>query len=138
MRRLLVLAMALTTTLTAAGCSDTTGPAGSLAGTYSLRSVDGSPLPVTYFYAGYTDEIVAGRIDLDAQGNYVGTTTYRRTYTSGQAPIQFDDTIIGYWTLSGNQLTLVDTQSGAQYFGTVSGSTITINDPYNGNQVYSK
>jgi hypothetical protein len=132
------MALVLATTLTAAGCSDSTGPAGALAGTYTLRSIDGSPLPVAYFGPGYTDEVIAGRIDLDAQGNYIGTTTYRRTYTSGPPPAQFDDTIIGYWTLSGNQITLVDTQSGVQYYGTVSGSTITISDPYNGTQVYSK
>jgi hypothetical protein len=137
MRRLLVFAAILATTLTAAGCTDTTNPANSLAGTYTLRTVDGSPLPITYVNAGYTDQLIAGRIDLDAQGNYIGTTTYRRTYT-GQAPVQFDDTIVGYWTLSGNQLTLVDSQTGTQYFGTVSGSTITIDDPYAGVQVFSK
>jgi hypothetical protein len=127
MRRLLVLAMALTTTLTAGGCSDSTSPGNSLSGTYTLRSVNGQPLPATFASPGYSLEVLSGRIDLDAQGNYSGTTTYRETYT-GQQPDTYTDTILGYWTLSGNQITLVDTQTGDQYFGTVSGNDITLTD----------
>src|SRR5882757_3570569 len=74
MRRLLVLAMALTATLTTVGCSDSTGPAGSLAGTYALRQVNGVTPPVTVIATtGYSLEVLAGSIVLDAQGNYTGT-----------------------------------------------------------------
>jgi hypothetical protein len=137
MRRLLVLAMALTTTLTAVGCSDSTGPAGSLAGTYSLRSVNGSQPPVTIISGGgYSLEVLSGNIVLDAQGNYTGTVRYRET-EPGLQPVQYDDTIIGYWTLSGNELTLTDSQTGDKYFATVSGSQITLSDgTYT--EVYSK
>ena len=74
---------------------------------------------------------------LDAQGNYTGTIRYRETY-SGSAPTQYDDTIVGYWTLSGNQLTLVDTQTSTSYYGTVSGSTITLTDGSGYTEVYGK
>jgi hypothetical protein len=130
--------MALTTTLTAVGCSDSTGPAGSLAGTYSLNSVNGVTPPI--FVIGgpgstYTEEVIGGSIVLDTQGNYTGTTRYRDT-NAGQQTV-FDDTIIGYWTLSGNSLTLTDSQTGDQYIGTVSGNTITLsNSGYT--EVYSK
>jgi hypothetical protein len=139
MKRLLVLAMALATTLTAAGCSDSTGPAGSLAGTYSLSSINGVTPPVIVSggpSTGFTEEVIGGSIVLDTQGNYTGTIRYRDTYTN-QQPTVFDDTIYGYWTLSGSQLTLTDSATGIQYFGTVSGNTITLN---NGGytEVYSK
>jgi hypothetical protein len=138
MRRLLVLATILATTLTAAGCSDTTNPANSLAGTYTLRTVNNVQVPVTVSASpGFTSEVLAGSIELDAQGNYIGTITYRDTY-SGQQPTVYNDTIIGYWSLSGNQLTLVDSQTGAQYFATVSGSTITLSDNSGYTEVYSK
>jgi len=139
MRRLLALAMVLATTLTAAGCSDSTGPADSLAGTYSLSSVNGITPPVTVIGgpgAGYTEEVIGGSIVLDTQGNYTGTIRYRDTYTN-QPPTVFDDTIVGYWTLSGTTLTLTDSQTGDQYFGTVSGRTITLsNSGYT--EVYTK
>ena len=139
MRRLLVLAMALTATLTAVGCSDSTGPAGSLAGTYSLNSINGVTPPVIVSggpSTGFTKEVIGGSIVLDAQGNYTGTIRYRDTY-SGQQPTVFDDTIYGYWTLSGNQLTLTESATGIQYFGTVSGSSITLNNS-GYTEVYSK
>ena len=137
MRRLLALAMVLTTTLTAVGCSDSTSPANSLAGTYSLRTVNGAQLPVTIISSpGYTSEVLAGSIVLDTQGNYTGTIRYRDTY-SGQQPTQYDDTILGYWTLSGSQLTLTDSQTGDQYLATVSGGTITLNGS-GYSEVYSK
>jgi uncharacterized lipoprotein NlpE involved in copper resistance len=130
--------MALTTTLTAVGCSDSTGPAGSLSGTYSLRTVNGAQVPVSVISTvGYSLDVIAGSIALDAQGNYTGTIRYRETY-SGQQPTQYDDTIVGYWTLSGNQLTLTDSQTGDQYFGTVSNSTITLTDGSGYTEVYSK
>jgi uncharacterized lipoprotein NlpE involved in copper resistance len=138
MRRLLVLAMALATTLTAAGCSDSTGPGDSLAGTYSLRTVNNTQVPVTVISGGgYSLEVLSGSIALDAQGNYTGTVRYRETDV-GQAPVQYDDTIYGYWTLSGNTLTLTDSQTGDQYFGTVSGSTITLSDGSGYTEVYTK
>jgi hypothetical protein len=130
MKRLLVLAMALATTLTAASCSDSTGPAGSLAGTYSLSSINGVTPPVIVSggpSTGFTEEVIGGSIVLDTQGNYTGTIRYRDTYTN-QQPTVFDDTIYGYWTLSGSQLTLTDSATGIQYFGTVSGNTITLNN----------
>lgn len=139
MRRLLVLALAAATTMAAAGCSDSTGPGDSLAGSYSLRTVNGSSLPVTVVVsAGYQLDVIGGSINLDAQGNYTGITTYRETY-SGQPSTQYNDTITGYWTLTGNQLTLVDNSTGATYTGTVSGSSITLNDQGSGyTEFYSK
>jgi hypothetical protein len=128
MRRLLVLATALATTLTVAGCnSDSTAPGASLAGTYTLQTVNGLPLPVTVSRTGpYSKDVVAGQIVLDANGNYTGVTTYSE-YNNGTFIGQYTDRITGYWTLSGSQLTLVDA-SGASgpYNATVSGNQLTV------------
>jgi hypothetical protein len=141
MKRLLVLALSLAMTVTAAGCTDATGPQGALSGTYTLRSVNGSTLaPWTIVNTPqYTSEVLSSAVMLDANGNYSSVTHYRDTY-SGQAPTLVDDTITGYWTLSGSQLTLTDTTVPSQpftYYATISGSTITFNDNV-GVSVYSK
>jgi hypothetical protein len=128
MRRLLVLATVLATTLTVAGCNnDSTAPGASLAGTYTLQTVNGFPLPFTVTSSGpYSSDVIAGQIVLDANGNYTGVTTYN-DYSSGTLVGQRNDTITGYWTLSGSQLTLVDAsgQSGP-YYATVSGNQLTV------------
>jgi hypothetical protein len=140
MKRLLVFAMVLATTLTAAGCSDSTGPAGSLAGTYTLQSVNGVAPPVTVAGipgSGRTLDVIAATILLDAQGNYTSTTRYRDSYTTPQLT-QYDVTIAGYWTLSGNQLALTDTQTGSTIYATVSGNSISFTDDLGLVEVYSK
>jgi len=100
--------------------------------------VNGVTPPVTVIATtGYSLDVLAGSIVLDEQGNYTGTIRYRETY-SGSAPTQYDDTIFGYWALSGNQLTLTDSSTGDQYFGTVSGGTITLTDGSGYTESYSK
>jgi hypothetical protein len=127
MRRLLVLAMVLATTLTVAGCNDTTAPGASLAGTYTLQTVNGFPLPFTVSTTGpYSEDVVAGQIVLDANGNYAGVTTYS-DYSYGTLIGPRTDRITGYWTLSGSQLTLVDASGrSGPYNATVSGNQIIV------------
>ncbi len=140
MRRLLVLAMSLA--LTAAACTDTTGPQGALSGSYTLRSIQGSQLSpwVIYQDASYRQDVLSSTITIDANGNYSSLTVFRDTYT-GSAPVQYNDLITGYWTLSGSSLTLTDTTNPripVTYYATVSANTITISDPTVGTQIYSK
>ena len=142
MKRLLALALSLAFGLTATACTDSTGPGTSLAGTYTLRTVNGTTPPVqVYQDASVRSEVVLGQIELDAAGNYQGITRYRDTYT-GQQPVLVDETIIGYWTLSGNQIALTDRDfPNDPYIGTVSGGTITLTDYSTGTGftlVYSK
>ena len=130
MKRLLVLALSIALGLTATACTDSTGPGASLAGTYTLQSVNGSRSaggggpehPVT-------SEVVPGRSCWTRTGNYQGTTRYRDTY-SGAQPVLSDDVITGYWTLSGNQiaLTRIATIRMIPTSATVSGNTITLTD----------
>ena len=129
MKRLLSLAMFFALATAAVSCTDSTGPGDSLAGTYTLRTVNGATPPVlVYQDASVRSEVVSAQIVLDAAGNYQGTTRYRDTYT-GQQPQLVDDVIIGYWTLSGNQLQLTDRDfPNDPYLATVSGGTITLSD----------
>jgi hypothetical protein len=127
-KRLLVLALTLAFGLGAASCADSTGPGSSLAGVYTLRTVNGITPPITIYQdAGLRLEVLAGEIVLDANGNYQGTTRYRET--EGGFQDVYDDTIIGYWTLSGNQIALTDRDfPNDPYIGTVNGNTITFSD----------
>ena len=143
MKRLLVLALGLALGTTATACVDSTGPGSAVAGTYFLRSINGSQaFPITVYQdASVRSEVVSGQIVLDANGNYQGTTRYRDTYFPSQ-PILVDESIFGYWTLSGNQISLTD-QNFPQdpYIGAVSGNTITLTDYSTGSAytlVYSK
>jgi hypothetical protein len=126
MKRLLVLALTLAFGLGTTSCTDSTGPGSAIAGTYSLRAVNGVTPPIVIEQSvGYRLEVLAGEIVLDANGNYQGTTRYRET--DGSFQDVYDDAIYGYWTLSGNQIALTDSRDpNNPYIGTVSGNTITL------------
>jgi hypothetical protein len=128
MKRLLVVALSLAFGLGATSCSDSTGPGSNLAGVYTLRTVNGITPPVTVYQDATSRlEVLAGEIVLDANGNYQGTTRYRGTSGSFQE-IQ-DDVIIGYWTLSGNQIALTDRDfPNDPYIGTIDGNSIIITE----------
>jgi hypothetical protein len=128
-KRPLVLALSLSLGLGAAACADTTGPGGALAGTYTLQTVNGFPLPaVVQNNAALYSEVVAAQIVLEANGNYSGLTRYRDTYP-GQLPVLVDDNTTGYWTLSGNQITLTQLRySNDPSYGTVSSNRLTLHD----------
>lgn len=134
MKRLLSLALFAALATSAVACNDSTGPGNSVAGTYTLRSIGGVNPPVVV--GAY--QVLGGQIVLDAAGNYSGITTLR-TLSNGS---QFDETITGYWTVSGNQISLTDqAQPNQPYLGTITNSTITIlayNSASGQDEVYSK
>lgn len=133
MKRLLVLALSLALGFTATACTDSTGPGDAISGTYVLRTIGGAAPPVTIGSL----EVIAGRIILDRNGDYAGVTTLRQNGGS-----QFEDRIDGYWTVSGNQISLTDQfDPNNPYIGTVSNRTITISGFNSGSgydEVYSK
>jgi len=143
MKRLLVLALFLALGVTATACTDSTGPGDSLAGTYTLRSINGATaFPIlVYQDADVSSEVVSAQIVLDAAGNYQGTTRWRDTYFGTQPQVS-DESSIGIWTLSGSQIALTDRDyPNDPYYGTVSGGTITLTDFTTGvgyTLVYSK
>ncbi len=129
MKRLLVLALSLALGLTATACSDSTGPGASLAGTYSLQTINGQPLPVVVENsASLYSEVVLAQLTINANGSYNSLTRYRDTYP-GQSPVLVDETFTGYWTLSGDQIVLTeDGYPNAPTYGQVSNNRITLSD----------
>jgi hypothetical protein len=134
MKRLLALALSAALSMSVVSCSDSTGPAGGLVGTYTLQSVNNLSLPVTiYSDPTVAEDVLAGRIVLDASGNYSDYLTIRDRYSNGQPAFTSEDRIDGYWSLSGNQLTLTPLNDpNNPSYATVSGNTMTFTEFING------
>ena len=71
MRRLVMLALA--STMLASCSADSTGPNGSVTGTYTLRTIDGQPLPYT-FSGGL--RLMSDELTLMSDGTYEDVSRY--------------------------------------------------------------
>lgn len=124
MRRFM-LAMLLPIALMACGGSDnsTTGPTlASLAGTWRLQTVNGSPLPVTIASSGTVKtEILSQVATVDANGTFTEVTQSRTTIGTDVTVNTLPST--GTISLNGNLLTVTVTGSGAGT-GTLNSSTM--------------
>jgi hypothetical protein len=110
MRRLVMLALAGTL----AACSaDSTGPNGSVAGTYSLRRIDGQTLPYT-FSSGL--RLVSDELTLRSDGTYEDVSRY----DDGTSFIDEGD-----YTSYNGAVTLYSTL-GDTYQGSVSNNVLTM------------
>ncbi len=111
MRRLVMLALAGCTML--AACStDSTGPNGSVAGTYTLRTIDGQPLPYT-FSGGL--RLMSDELTLMSDGTYEDVSRY----SDGTSFVDEGD-----YTSYNGAVTFYST-SGATYQGSVSRDVLT-------------
>ena len=83
MRGLTAVSLSLILSILSLGaCTETptSAPNAEAAGTYTLKSVGGSPLPFVYLEAaGLKDEIVSGTVELRADGRFRDESIYRRT-----------------------------------------------------------
>ena len=124
MRRIMmVLALAA-----AAACGDSsTGISGSVAGTYTLRSINGTVLPYTVLSSGTTKiEVIDDVITLNTNGTYT-ETGHTRTTTNGSASTD-TGTDTGTYTTAGTSITLRSSGDGTTTVGTVNAGTLTIVD----------
>jgi len=71
MRRLVMLALA--STMLVSCSADSTGPNGSVTGTYTLRTIDGQPLPYT-FSGGL--RLMSDELTLMSDGSYQDVSRY--------------------------------------------------------------
>jgi hypothetical protein len=109
MRRLVMLALAGTL----AACStDSTGPNGSVAGTYTLRTIDGQQLPYT-FSSGL--RLTSDQIVLRTDGSYEDVSLY----SDGSSYVDEGD-----YTSYNGAITFYST-TGDTYQGSVSGNVLT-------------
>ena len=110
MRRLVMLALA--GTMLAACSSDSTGPNGSVAGTYTLRTIDGQPLPYT-FSGGL--RLMSDELTLMTDGTYEDVSRY----SDGTSFVDEGD-----YTSYNGAVTFYST-SGDTYQGSVSRDVLT-------------
>jgi hypothetical protein len=111
MRRLVLFALASTLALTA--CStDSTGPNGSVAGTYSLQRINGQTLPYT-FSSGL--RLTSDQLTMNRDGTYEDVSRY----SDGSSFV--DD---GDYTEYNGAITFYST-TGQTYQGSVSGDVLT-------------
>ena len=110
MRRLAMFALAAT--LAGAACTDSTGPNGSVVGTYELRTINGQNLPYT-FSSGL--RLIADDMTLFNDGSYEDVSTY------SDGSIDVDE---GDYTNYNGALTFYST-TGFVYQGSVSRDVLT-------------
>lgn len=107
-------------------CSDDgTGPEASLAGTYTLRTVNGQNLPFTFFQAaGYKAEILSDTYTVNANGTFSNTAQFRET--EGTTVTTTSETYTGTWTQSGNAIVFKDNEGDSQTATFTGGNTLTM------------
>lgn len=124
MRKLFaVLALALAA---ACGSDSATNVQASIAGTYSLRTINGTPMPFILAQTGANKtEVTDDAITLNNGGTWTESGHYRTT-TNGVATTS-SVVDAGTYTLNGTAITLTSANTGVAS-GTVSGSTLTVVD----------
>jgi hypothetical protein len=118
-------AFAVLVGLTACGGSESTAPAQSINGTWSLQTVNGAPLPYVLSQSGADKiEVLSDVFTLGAASAFTRTTTVRTT-TGGQATTStIPDS--GTFAVSGSTVTIHLGSDASASAGAWSGNTITI------------
>jgi hypothetical protein len=123
----------LLTVLALAACGgDSTGPKGTLAGSYSLVTIAGQNLPLVYQDASGKLELLSGSFVIDGTNTFTETIVLRLSDASGNVispatPVACS----GTYTRSGNSLTLIETETdecGGTWTGTWDGrNSVSVN-----------
>lgn len=129
MRRTAFVATMILAVLSAAGCAnDSTSPATqSIAGSWTLQSVNGSSMPFIVAQTGTNKtELLSDVIAISGTGSFTQTTSVRTT-TNG-VPTTQSVADAGSYTLNGSAITLHFNSDGSTGTGSWSGNTITTTD----------
>ena len=126
MRRLIpVLLGALALTATACGGGDSSTAPTSVAGTYTLQSVNNAPLPFTTSQdATYKAEILSWVMTLNDNNNF--THIFRGRSTDNGQVTESTITGGGTYTRSGATVDMYDSSDNSHLQATVSASTMTV------------
>ena len=108
-----VLLLAATTATAACAGNDVTSPTVTLAGTYSLRTINGSPLPYTF---GSGVSLTSDVLTLRADGTYTDVGHYSDGAVTTEQ---------GVYTNSGGSVTFDDQTDNVSYQGSLSGRVLT-------------
>jgi hypothetical protein len=110
----------------AIACSDSTGPGAAVAGTWTLQSVNGFPVPyVAPQGGGNSIELTSDVITATSAGTFTQMTVTKTT-TNGAVTI---DSIpdAGTYTVSGDAVTFKFDSGSPSGTGTIDGNTLTVN-----------
>lgn len=122
MRRL-ALALAVALSVSACGGDSSTDP-GSITGTYTLRTIAGSPLPYVLSEIGTTKyELLDDAVTLNANGTYTEISHTRATVNGQVSTTPSTDS--GSYAVSGTDITFTSLD-GSTVTGTVGAGTLTI------------
>ena len=108
-----ILAAAAIMSVTACNSSDATSPSVSIAGTWNLRTLNGSPLP---YQVAPNTVIVSETLTLSSDGSYNDVASY----SNGTSFSEF-----GYFSVNNNLVTFNDQTDGITYTGAISGNVLT-------------
>ena len=124
MRRLVSLALIFAAL--ACGGDDTTVPTqASVAGTWSLQTVNGSPLPFTIATTPAKLEILSYVVNVSANGTWTSSQQVRTTF--GSSVTTNTNTDGGTYTLSGNNVAITSNTAGSTVqAGVIAGNTLTL------------
>ncbi|MCY7380907.1 MAG: hypothetical protein LH467_16425 [Gemmatimonadaceae bacterium] len=115
--------------LLACGGDGSTSPGASIAGAYSLTTVNGAPLPFVAQQAGtYKYEITADTYTLADGATWTEVRADRTTSNGAITTSTKSDA--GTWSRNGTSITLTSPANGA-VSGTVSGNTLTLSSAGN-------
>ena len=123
MRRLLSLALALA--IVGCGSDSSSEPTNaSVAGTWSLQSVNGGALPFILSPSNPKIELLSNVVNVSANGTWTSTTQTRTTI--GTQATTASSTQSGTYTLSGSAVSIRSTDGSTVQAGSVSGNTLTL------------
>jgi hypothetical protein len=113
--------------LAACGSDSSTAPAPTIAGTWTLQTINGSALPFTIAQTATSKiEVLSDVITISGTGSFTQTTSLRST-TSGVATTQ-SVADAGTYVVNGSAVTLRFNSDGSTGTGSWSGDTITTTD----------
>ena len=121
-----VLAISALATLAACGGDSATAPSStSIAGSYTLRTVNGAPLPVIVVQIGaYKIELLNETVVVVDGGTFTQQGSVRITEGGVVSTESYADA--GTYTRNGTAVTFVFNSDGSSGTGTVNGATITV------------
>ena len=124
MRRLLSLALVFAAI--ACGSDDSTAPTqASVAGTWTLQTVNGSPLPFTLASSPAKIELLSYVVNVSSHGTLTSSEQLRTTI--GTSATTNTTTDGGTYTLSGNAVAITSNTAGSTpQAGTITGNTLAL------------
>ncbi len=128
MRKIVRTPFVLAAVVMLPACSDSTGPNRAVTGNYTLISVNGVLIPVTFSLEQFfTLRITAGTLTLNSNSTFTASATYEQTLVVGGAKTTDTQICTGTYAVNANTVTFTEANSnnancGGAYIGTWDGA----------------